>query len=268
MPQRIPIKAKNGQPFRLGPEEVAVFQAANKWTVFYLAYPKGEWMHMPAAEWQRLACPISIDPTIVVSGREGSGKAGLFPIGMCVRHITHGDGYVTCHDRRVFEVCFFRTGPQLLRFSSERENIKPIAGVGELWPGLSDSRRDSVSVLPSSDSQSKASVSRNPPVSAPPCSSDPFVKSGNGEPIRPQLARSPLPLRTAPIPALESASEPVGIPFSPTHPRINGRPCTCGGSNENCMKCFGSGWIEPKCADPNAGYQPRSPRNRRKRGRR
>jgi hypothetical protein len=66
------MKAKIGQPFRLGPEEVAVFQAANEWTVFYLAYPKGEWMHMPAAEWQRLACPISIDPTIVLSGREGA----------------------------------------------------------------------------------------------------------------------------------------------------------------------------------------------------
>lgn len=246
-----------------------MFQAANEWTVFYLAYPEGEWMHMPATEWQQLARPISIDSALVAIDGVGLKSTPLFPIGMCVRHNTHGDGYVTRHDRESFEVCFFGTGPKVLKASTEQEKLIPISGIGERWPARVSARQEPEKVRPPNERNVKAAVSRNPPASLAPDSPKHPVRDENGE-SRPPLVRGGLSLKAAPMLELEQDSS-SGVPsVPPTLPKVDGRPCTCSGSNENCKRCFGSGWIGPTDTAHTAvpAYCPRSTRNRRKRSRR
>lgn len=270
MATRITKKPKVGQPYRLGPDEIAVFQAANEWTVFYLAYPEGEWMNISLEEWQLLACPISMDTALVVVGGNGPRPTVRFPIGMRVRHSTLGDGYVTRHDRRILEVCFFRTGPRLLKFSAEQNEITAITGVGELWPACISTPGEPWAVRPANGREAKAEVSRNPPASVPSHSLKHPIDDEIGEPQRPPLARGGLPLKAEPTLKPEQDSMPGSFGFLPTFPRVEGRPCTCSGSNENCKMCFGSGWIGPTNTAHSAvpEYSSRSIRNRRKRSRR
>lgn len=122
-----------GQPFLLGDNEIAIFQAANQWTVFYLQYPEGDWLYTSIADWRNNARPIRFSHEFEPSGAGVLGRDRFLRLGTRVQHPEFGSGYVVEHSDAAFEVCFESCGPKTLAFGREWVRMKVIEGVGALW---------------------------------------------------------------------------------------------------------------------------------------
>lgn len=233
-----------GQPFRLGPGECAIFQAANQWTVFYLRFPDGEWMHMPHGDWDRLASPVWIDPELLTAGNGVLGKTQFVPIGLLVDHRDFGRGYVTVHEAKSFEVCFAVNGPKRLPFSREWTKMKAIRGVGTCFPESTADQRAHDS------GRRKNSAATKTPAPATPLTIQGDTQAGK-EPtphVRPPMSASPnMRQQTQGTMQAAEASSSLGLTFGlpPRSGSYDRRPCSCAGGNENCVRCDGTGWIRP-----------------------
>lgn len=242
MEQPTKIEPLVGQPFRLGANEVAVFQSSNKWTVYYKAYPHGRWLHMPRLEWDRLATPVSIDPSILSSNHE-LDRHQYLPIGLCVSHDDYGMGYVTCHKHGHFEVCFESIGPKILSFRADWEKMTPHPGIGERWSppagkvGSLNSRnhRRNMGAVPLEMASGQSTELGTPAPSNPPVEESEArskriqgVPSGRQDQSQAQ-ADGFTPRLAAPSPGLRAPGE---------------RRCRCAGSNENCFRCHGTGRLQ------------------------
>lgn len=263
------VELRVGQPFRLGPRECAIFQAANQWTVFYLRYPDGEWLHMPRGEWDRLASPVWIDPELLPARKGVLGKTHFVPIGLLVEHRDLGRGYVTVHEARNFEVCFAVSGPTRLPFSREWAKMTAIPGVGTCFPERIAEHR-----AHDPGQRKESAAYKAPALATPPTiQADTQVGKNPTPSIRPPLSEN-ANVRKQPQATVQAAeaNSSLGLTFGlpPRSGSYDRRPCSCAGGNEDCVRCDGTGWIRPSdipqlIGNPvltNGGASPAKPKSR------
>jgi hypothetical protein len=127
-----------GQPFRLGADEIGIFESSNTWQVFYLHFPDGARRYTSSTEWRQRAKPIRLDREWNAARPGAVGISSILYLGARVGHPQLGTGYMVACSSTKFEICFERRGPKRFDYPEDWSLFNDVPGIGEPLPPAAD----------------------------------------------------------------------------------------------------------------------------------